>query len=64
MMKRKVNVNREKISSEEIASQKNFKSLVKNYPSVTNPFRNTSWRTKGLIWIIVIIAILVYYEGC
>jgi hypothetical protein len=67
-MKRKVNVDREKISSEEISSRKNFKSLIKNYPSVTNPFRKTSWRTKGILWILILCAVLLYLvlkeEGC
>ena len=67
-MKKKVKVNREKISSEEIASQKNFKSLIKNYPHIANPFRRTSWRTKSILWIILITAALLCYilltEGC
>ena len=63
-MKKKVNINREKVSSQEIDSRKNFKSVVKSYPSLTNPFRKTSWRFKALLWIIVITAFLVYYESC
>lgn len=67
-MKKKVKVNRERISSEEIASQKNFKSLTKNYVSLTNPFRRTPWRTKYLLWVVIISAALVCYilnqEGC
>jgi hypothetical protein len=59
-MKRKVKINREKISSEEIDAKKNFRGLVKNYPSVTNPFRRTSWRFKGILWLIIVIAILLY----
>jgi hypothetical protein len=67
-MKKKVNVNREKISAEEIASQRNFKSLTRNYISLTNPFRKTSWRTKYILWVVIVSAALVCYilnqEGC
>ncbi len=60
-MKKKVNINRESISSEEIASQKRFGSLIKSYPAVTNPYRRTSWRTKSIVWVAMASVVLVYY---
>jgi hypothetical protein len=60
-MKKKVNVNREKISSDEISSRKNFMPLIKNYGSLANPSRKTSWRTKSILWVIIGSALLVIY---
>ena len=60
-MKMKVNVNRKRISSEEIATHRNFRSLIKSYPFLTNPFRRTSWRTKGILWVVVASVLLIWY---
>jgi gliding motility-associated lipoprotein GldH len=60
-MKKKVNINRPELSSEQISAGKNFGSLVKNYPALTNPFRKTSWRTKGILWVVLLSVGLTYY---
>lgn len=60
-MKNKIIVNRPPISSEEIASQKNFKMLIKKYPHITNPFRKTPWSLKAMLWVAAASVCLVYY---
>ncbi len=60
-MKNKIIKNRPPVSSEEIASRKNFNMLMKKYPHMLNPLRKTPWSFKAMLWVAAASAGLVYY---
>ncbi len=60
-MKKKVNIDRPKISSEEIASRKDFGSLLKNLKPPVKPFYKTVWFMSGIAATVGVLAIAGIY---
>lgn len=52
-MKKKININRPDISSEEILKRKNFDSVLKQYTSIHKPFYKNPWFLSGAGIVIV-----------
>ena len=55
-MKRKININREKLSSEEIAKRRDFNSLMKGYTVVKKPFWKHWSFISGVSAVVVAVA--------
>lgn len=52
-MKRKINLNREQISNQEIEQRKDFDSVLKKYRTFSKPFYKKSWFTGGMAAVAV-----------
>ena len=62
-MKRKININREKISSEEIAKRRDFGSLMKTYAVVKKPFwKHWSFIAGTSTVLVATVAAVVYLQ--
>lgn len=52
-MKRKINIDRPEISSDEIAKSKNFESVLKNLGTINKPFYKNSWFLASVVVAII-----------
>jgi hypothetical protein len=65
-MKRKINVNREKLSSEDILAKKNFSEVMANYSVVVKPpFFKTPWfmTTVAVATVGVVVSVVLYTQN-